>query len=200
MGECERERAKLELWWNNTRWTCSRETNYTAALDSAYDQTTTHSSYYARREQWLPTRLLVAPRSLNDELRLLCANNSLAQPALPLGILLETAGLDHKPRRCARSPPPLRHPRDAALWNRKPPSDAPKARFPPHNHKSIDGARDQKSTRQRGSLRHRDRSLVYHPRLRYGVQQLHFCLPHRIRHHWPAECPSLRKPNMRLLR
>lgn len=109
-------------------------------------------SYYARREQWLPTRLLVAPRSLKDELRLLCANNSLAQQALLLEIPLETAGLDRKPRRSARSPPPLRHPRDVALWNRKPLSDAPKARFPPHNHKSTDGAHDQRLMRQRGSL------------------------------------------------
>jgi hypothetical protein len=145
------ERAKLELWWNNTRWTCSH--NIDAVWRAHRKQKHTPlTTYYARREQWLPTRLLVAPRSLNDELRLLCANNSLAQPALLLGILLEIAGLDHKPRRFARSPPPLRHPRDAALWNRKPLSDAPKARFPPRNHKSTDGVHDQKSTKQRGSL------------------------------------------------
>jgi hypothetical protein len=68
-------------------------------------QSTTHS-YYARREQWLPTRRLVAPRSLNDGLRPPYANNNPAQPALPLidyGTPLETAGLDRKRRKSERS-------------------------------------------------------------------------------------------------
>ena len=142
------------LFCCKTRWKrCSRRTNNNidAFFESA-PQTTTHSSYYARREQWLPTRLLVAPRSLKDELPLLCANNSLARPVLPRGILLETAGLDRKSRRFARSPPPPKHPRVVALWNRKLLSGAPKARFPPRNHKSTDGAQDSKSRSQRGSL------------------------------------------------
>ena len=151
----------LVFWYSGTRtrWRrCSRRThnNIDAFLESASQittTTTTLSSYYARREQWLPTRLLVAPRSLNDELPLLCANNSLARPVLPLEILLETAGLDRKSRRFARSPPPPpKHPRVVALWNRKLLSGAPKARFPPRSHKSTGGAQDPKSKKQRGGL------------------------------------------------
>ena len=134
----------LELWYiQKARWRCSRETDRSAL------QTSTHS-YYARREQWLPSRLLVAPRSLKDELRLLSANNNLAQQALPLGIPLETAGLDRRCHRFTRSPPLPRPLRDVALWSRKPLSDGPKARCPPRNRKSIEGAHDERSMRRRG--------------------------------------------------
>jgi hypothetical protein len=120
--------------------TCQRYNNNTA-------HTATHS-YYARDIQWLPTSLLVAPRSLNDEPRPLCANNNPVPPVLPLidyEIPPTTVELGRRRRKYARSQPPRpRLRQDAAHWSKKLLSDAQRPHFQRHSLQNADGAHDQK--------------------------------------------------------
>jgi hypothetical protein len=173
---------------------CQRHNNNTA-------HTATHS-YYARDIQWLPTSLLVAPRSLNDEPRPLCANNNPVPPVLPpidYGIPPMIAEPGRRRRKCARLQPlPPRLPQDAAHWSRKLHSDAQKPHFRPHSLQNADGAQDQKLKKSRESLSsRRNQRLAYHRHRRYGVRLLRFFRLRRTKHHWPAGCQYLHKPNMR---
>ena len=161
----------------------------------------TRKLYYANTRQWLPTRRLVAPRSLKDELRPLYANNNPAQPALrriDCELRPQMANLARRRLRLAESLRPPRHQHGDESWSRRLLSDAPRPHSRPHSYGRTTGEAHGQKLKQRGSRRRKSRNLVYYPSRKHGVRLLPYCRPHRTRPLSPAEYRSHRRPNMRL--